>query len=109
MIANMLVLVVAVGCSSGDKADTEATAQDQSASQKQTTYGRTVEKAKETVAALGNPKEGIDPVCGMAIDENAVVVTIDDKDYGLCSQECADELAANPDKYLLAAAEGHDQ
>ena len=49
-----------------------------------------------------------DPVCGMAVDENAVIVTINDKDYGVCSAKCAEDLKANPEKYLVAAADGHE-
>lgn len=96
------LLVGGVGCSS-EKSDDQ-----QAASQKETTYGRTVEKAEEVVAALANPKPGFDPVCYMAINEDAVIVTIDGKDYGVCSAGCAEELKANPDKYLLAAADDHE-
>ena len=108
VIASVLVLVVSVfvGCSS--KESTEA----QDTSQAQTTYGRTIQKTKEAVAALSNPKVGTDPVCGMAIDENAVIVMIDSKEYGLCSEKCAEDLKADPGKYLVVASteghEGHD-
>ena len=101
-----LVLCFSLGCTSKESTDAQTT------SQKQTTYGRAVQKARDAAASLSNPKVGTDPVCGMAIDENAVVVTIDEKDYGVCSQKCAEELRTNPDKYLVAAAtdghEGHD-
>ena len=112
----MLVVGVFVACSGGGKED-EATAlasdQTQTTDQKQTTYGRAVDKAKVVVAELSNPKVGTDPVCGMAIDETAVIVEIDGKKYGVCSQKCADALMAEPEKYLMAAAdhddhEGHD-
>jgi YHS domain-containing protein len=109
VIALALLGGIYAGCSSEEAADTEAVADKPADSPKQTTYGRTVDKAQETVAALANPKVGTDPVCGMAIDENAVIVTIDGKEYGLCSQKCADDLMADPEKYLVAAAtEGHE-
>ncbi len=61
------LLMAGVGCSSDEGDNQQAT------SQKETTYGRAVQKAQETVAALANPKAGFDPVCYMAIDENAVM------------------------------------
>jgi YHS domain-containing protein len=74
----------------------------------QTTHGKTVQKARDAVAALSNPKVGVDPVCNMAIDEDAVIVTIDGKEYGFCSKKCADTAEANPEKYLIAEATGHE-
>jgi YHS domain-containing protein len=103
----LVVFAIALmGCGSKDTAESQDTSKTQTTSQAQTTYGRAVEKARETAAALSNPKEGIDPVCGMAIDENAVIVTIDGKDYGCCSAHCAEQLKAEPEKYLVAAADG---
>lgn len=97
--------ILVAGCSSEQKSDTNA------ASAKQTTYGRAVEKAQEVALALSNPKEGLDPVCAMAISEDPVTVTLDDKTYGFCSENCAGSFKADPDKYLVAANtshEGHD-
>ncbi len=100
--ALVLILSFSVGC--GSKEDTDA----QTASEKQTTYGKTVQKTRDVVASLSNPKVATDPVCNMAIDENAIIVTIDGKDYGVCSQKCADALKADPEKYLVATADGHE-
>jgi YHS domain-containing protein len=110
MTRRALVLVVPImaslllaACSSKESKETQAASSDQQA-QPQTTYGRAVQAARTNVAALSNPKVGFDPVCGMAIDENAVIVTIDGKDYGVCSQKCADKLRAEPEKYIVASA-----
>jgi Cu+-exporting ATPase len=100
-IGLLVLLVAVIGCGSGDKAET---AGDGAAS-----HGETAEKAakqaKVDVAALANPEKGIDPVCKMEINENAVVAEIDGKKYGFCSQHCVDKFKANPEKYLTAAAE----
>ena len=64
-----------------------------------------MQAAKTNVAALSNPKVGFDPVCGMAIDENAIIVTIDGKDYGVCSESCAKKLREHPENYLVASAD----
>jgi YHS domain-containing protein len=92
-----LVAGLIVGCGSKESADTKATTGAASS-----TYGKAVEKAKETVAELENPKQGFDPVCDMAID-GSLVVTVDGKKYGFCSQHCADMFKENPEKYLAAA------
>jgi len=102
VFALVLVLSFSVGCGSKDDSDTETT------TEMQTTHGRTVQKARDVVAELSNPKVGIDPVCNMAIDEDAVVVAINGKEYGFCSQKCADTAAADPEKYLVAEATGHE-
>jgi len=98
----LLFVIVVVGCSSEESSEVQDT------SQAQTTYGRAVDKAEETATVLSNPKEGLDPVCGMAVDENSVIVTINNKDYALCSAKCGEDLKANPDKYLVAAADDHE-
>jgi YHS domain-containing protein len=44
----------------------------------------------------------------MAINEKAVVVTMDDgKKYGFCSADCGEKFKADPAKYL-ASADDHD-
>jgi YHS domain-containing protein len=104
----MTVLVTAMvfaACSSEQKSDAQ-TAQDDTS--KQTTYGKAVDDAKTVVASLNNPKEGFDPVCYMAINEDAVVVTMDDgKKYGFCSANCGDKFKLDPAKYL-ASTDGED-
>jgi YHS domain-containing protein len=100
--ALVLILSFAIGCGSKEDTDTQAT------TEMQTTHGKTVQKARDVVASLANPKVATDPVCNMAIDEDAVIITIDGKDYGLCSEKCAEALKADPEKYLVVAAEGHE-
>jgi YHS domain-containing protein len=96
-------VVLVAGCSSEQKSETET------ASTKQTTYGRAVEKAQDVAMTLSNPKEGLDPVCAMALSEDPVTVTLDDgKSYGFCSENCAESFKADPDKYLVAATTGHE-
>jgi YHS domain-containing protein len=114
LLAALLVMAL-VGCSSeGQNAQESASTEKAASTQKQTTAGRAVEQAKIVVAELSNPKEGIDPVCGMAIDENATVVTMDDgMQYGFCSAHCAETFQEDPDKYLVASHDegdhsGHD-
>ena len=102
LAAGLMAMALTVGCSSEESTDAETT------SETQTTYGKTVEKAQETVAALANPKVGIDPVCAMAIDDEAVIVTLNDQKYGVCSNSCAEKLKADPDKYLVASHTDHD-
>jgi len=102
LCALVLILSVSVGCGSKDDSDTQAT------TEMQTTHGQTVQKARDVVASLSNPKVGVDPVCNMAIDEDAVIVTIDGKDYGFCSAKCAETAQADPEKYLLAAEDPHE-
>jgi YHS domain-containing protein len=98
LLGVLFLAVVVVGCSAKKSENTETT-------QAQTTYGRTVEKAKEVAATLSNPKPGIDPVCGMAIDESAaVIVAIAEKNYGVCSEDCATKLRAEPEKYVHVEA-----
>ena len=102
LFALALILSFSVGCGSKDDSDTQTT------TEMQTTHGKTVQKARDTVASLSNPKVATDPVCGMAIDEDAVIVTIEGKEYGFCSKKCADMAEANPEKYLVAEATGHE-
>lgn len=103
LVVPIMVSIAFAACSSKESTETQAASQDQQA-QPQTTYGRAVQAAKTNVAALSNPKVGFDPVCGMAIDETAVIVTIDGKDYGCCSQKCAEKLKADPEMYIVASA-----
>lgn len=104
-----LVSIVGVGCSSEQKAETQSASETTSTSQKQTTYGRAVDRATEVAQALSNPKEGLDPVCGMALSEDPVTVMVDDKTYGFCSEHCAEQFEADPDKYLaMASSDGHE-
>lgn len=101
-----------IGCSS--KETTEESDTSQSATQEAQTAAQAVKSAETVVAALSNPKTGVDPVCGMAIDENAVIVTLEGKKYGFCSDRCAETFKETPDKFLVAVAEeetgheGHD-
>lgn len=77
----------------------------------ETTYGKAVDAAKavdETKAALAklaNPEYGIDPVCKMAID-GSYTAEINGKVYGFCSETCANEARAHPEKYLMVATLG---
>lgn len=105
----ILALGVALGCGSKEKAEPQSAATDAPA----TTAKKAVDAAKEAagdIATLANPKEGIDPVCGMKLDEHRLVIEVDGKKYGFCSAACAEEFQANPEKYLTADAghEGHD-
>ncbi len=93
----LLVACSLVACGADTKVDNQTTSQP-------STYGRTVRKAREVAAAVSNPEPGIDPVCGMAIDETAIIVTIAETDYVVCSEDCADKLRADPEKYVHAAA-----
>jgi YHS domain-containing protein len=102
VFALALILSLSLGCGSKEDADTQTTGE------MQTTHGQTVQKARDVVAALSNPKVGVDPVCNMAIDEDAVIVTIDGKDYGFCSKKCAEAAEADPEKYLMAEADPHE-
>lgn len=86
---------VAAGCSSDKKAEGN-TAQ---------TEATKAPPGNVVVADLANPKPGMDPVCGMKIDASAVTYTMDDgKTYGFCSNHCADQFKADPDKYLAMAS-----
>jgi YHS domain-containing protein len=100
VIGLMVLLIAVIGCSSGEKAETAA--------EGAASHGETAEKAvkdvKADVASLANPEQGIDPICKMEID-GSLVVEIDGKEYGFCSQHCADKFKENPEKYLTAAAE----
>jgi len=122
-LAGRTLIVVLIGllaglfaaCSSSEEqadaqADQATDATAQATDQKQTTYGRAVQRAEDTVAELANPKVNTDPVCGMAVDETSIIVTIADKDYAVCSERCAETLQADPDKYLVASAgeDGHE-
>lgn len=93
----LLFACTLVACAADEKVDNQTTSQP-------STYGRTVRKAREVAAAVSNPEPGLDPVCGMAIDETAIIVTIADKNYGVCSEDCAEKLRADPEKYVHAAA-----
>jgi YHS domain-containing protein len=111
-MALTLVGAVVTGCSSKQQAETKSssdqqTAQSSTPAEKQTVYGRAVDRAKEAAQLLSNPKEGIDPVCGMALPEDPVTVMVGDKTYGFCSEHCAQQFEADPDKYLnVASADG---
>lgn len=102
-------LCVSLGCGAKEKTEPQTTTTDQS-----TTMGKAVDQAKEAagdVAMLANPKPGIDPVCGMTIDDSRLVVEVDGKKYGFCAVACAEEFKADPAKYLAADAtteESHD-
>jgi YHS domain-containing protein len=100
----ILAIIIAAGCGSKDTATTEdkATTEGTSAKKATTTMGRTVQKARENVAALEAPKAVLDPVCGMAVD-GGVVVTYNDKEYHFCSQSCADKFKEHPEKYVAAS------
>lgn len=112
-VALALLGVLVAGCSSQKKAETESTsdkqvAESKPASEKQTVYGRAVDRATEAAQMLSNPKEGIDPVCGMALPEDPVTVMVGDKTYGFCSEHCAQQFEMDPDKYLnVASTDGH--
>jgi len=43
-----------------------------------------------------------DVVCGMTVDENTPVATIEfeGKKYYFCSQQCVEEFKKNPEKYV---------
>jgi YHS domain-containing protein len=101
-LTSLVVLACALPACSSDKTDQQAT--EQTTEQTPGTYARTVDNAKKAAATLSNPKPGVDPVCGMAIDDTAIIVTIAEKDYGVCSADCAEKLKADPEKYLHAGA-----
>lgn len=102
VIALIAAIVTSMGCSSKEKSES----QPGTTMEKTTTYGKAVEKAEELTAALSNPEKGIDPVCGMVLDENMVVIELDGKKYGFCSAHCAELFKADPAKYLASAPEG---
>ena len=106
-VAVVLALGAYVGCSSEEADEPQATAD--AVRKTKTPAAGTVQKARDLAQVLSNPKEGLDPVCGMAVD-GSTVVTVKDRNYGVCSQNCADLLQENPDKYLVAAGDhdGHD-
>lgn len=104
----VIALCAAVGCGTKEEAEPQTTT-----TEKSTTLGKAVDQAKEAageVVTLANPKPGIDPVCGMEIDDNRLVVEIDGKKFGFCSAACAEAFKEDPEKYLAADAshEGHD-
>jgi YHS domain-containing protein len=103
----VLALAIFVGCSSESGKDT---AQTEKPAVQTTSPAAKDETAKEATLAFSNPKEGVDPVCGMSAD-GTTMVTIADKHYAVCSTHCGEQLKANPDKYLVATAdeshEGH--
>lgn len=110
LIVLLVLLIAVVGCSSGEKADVETTAD--TAKEQAASAGETVEKAaegaKDIIASLANPEPGIDPVCKMEID-GSLVVEVDGKKYGFCSQHCADMFKENPAKYLAAAEKSEEE
>ncbi len=103
VVCLVVLSLAVVGCSKESADDTQATS-----STPQTTAGRAVEKAKDAAAALSNPKVGIDPVCGMAIDESAIIVTLaNGQEYGFCSVNCSETFKADPSKYDEHAGHNH--
>ena len=95
-----LALFVFLGCSAGGDSET---AQSEEPAVKIEKPASTDEEAQEVALALSNPKEGVDPVCGMSVD-GSTVVTINDKHYAVCGAHCGEQLTADPDKYLVVAA-----
>jgi YHS domain-containing protein len=105
----VLALALSLGCGTKEQSEPKTATTDE----KSTTYGEAVEQAKEVageVAALANPTPGIDPVCGMKLEEGQLVVEVAGAQYGFCAAACADAFKADPAKYLAAATghEGHD-
>lgn len=103
----LVAVFVLAACGSNDSAQSDEAAQPSTAK-------RAVDRTQQVAQDVGGPKAGLDPVCSMALDENAVVATYEGKEYGFCSQRCADTAMADPGKYLVAVNtesdehEGHD-
>ncbi len=100
-------LAIFIGCSSEsgqDTAQTEEPAVETTSPAVTTSPAAKDEAAKEATLAFSNPKDDVDPVCGMSVD-GTTVVTIDDKHYAVCGIHCGEQLEADPDKYLVAAAD----
>ena len=106
LVGLLVLLIAAVGCSSGDKADMETATE--MAKEKVEPAGEAADEAvqdvKDALASLANPEPGIDPVCKMKID-GSMVVEVDGKKYGFCSEKCAEMFKADPAKYLVAATD----
>lgn len=58
-----------------------------------------VQKAKSFKAVYDNPKMGECPVCGKPINYESFV-SIGHKKYALCSDDCAQKLQDDPNRYL---------
>jgi Cu+-exporting ATPase len=105
----VLLLVGFLGCTTGDEGETE-TAAEETATPAETmedakdAVEHATDKAKDAVAALANPEPGVDPVCKMKLGDESLVITVDGKDFGFCSQHCADAFKEDPAKYLTAKA-----
>jgi YHS domain-containing protein len=61
-----------------------------------------IQKAKSFKVAYDNPKMGECPVCGRPVNYESFVM-IGHKRYALCSDECAEKLQSDPDRYLPPA------
>jgi transcription elongation factor Elf1 len=95
----VFALVSFIGCS-GKKAETaKKTARETS---HVNTQVAAIETAKSLKVAFDNPKMGECPVCGHPVNYECFV-TIRDKRYAVCSDECADKLRNDREQYLPAA------
>lgn len=103
----MVLLVAVVGCGSGEKAEKAEKASDEAASMSKSA-GETMEKTEGTVVMLANPEPGIDPVCKMELSDHPIIIEMDGKKYGFCSQQCADKFKENPEKYLKPSEESQE-
>lgn len=61
-------------------------------------------EAQPADVVLSNPEDGLDPVCGMAVTAASTIIEIGEKYYATCSANCAEQLQADPDKYLKVAS-----
>ncbi|MFH1754427.1 MAG: YHS domain-containing protein [Candidatus Latescibacterota bacterium] len=106
LFVGLLVLLIAViGCSSGEKADTQTAAEEAAAVSE--TIDETVTEVKDVLASLANPELGVDPVCKMEID-GSLTIEVGGKNYGFCSEECAAKFKENPEKYLVVAEDSEE-